>query len=71
MSSQLEPHFCFNWRKSSYSADQGNCVEIVAHISCVLVRDSNDHNGTVLEMTAAQWEHFVASIRKRSHNCVR
>jgi hypothetical protein len=64
MSVQSEPHFSLNWRKSTYSADQGNCVEIAAYITCVLARDSNDHNGAVLEMTMAQWEQFLASIRK-------
>lgn len=64
MSLQPEPHFCFKWRKSSYSADQGNCVEIATRISFVLVRDSGDHNGPVFEMTAIQWRQFLARIRK-------
>jgi hypothetical protein len=58
------PHFCFKWRKSSYSADQGNCVEIATKPTYVLVRDSNEHNGPVLEMSSAQWEMFLARIRK-------
>jgi hypothetical protein len=58
------PHFCFKWRKSSYSADQGNCIEIATQNACVLVRDSNDHNGPVLEVASAQWENFLACIRK-------
>jgi hypothetical protein len=64
MSIQPEAHFCFNWRRSSYSADQGNCVEIATRITYVLVRDSNDHDSPVLEMTAAQWERFLARIGK-------
>jgi hypothetical protein len=64
MSGQLEPHFSFNWRKSSHSADQGNCVETATRIAYVLVRDSKDHESHTLEMTAAQWEKFLTRIRK-------
>jgi hypothetical protein len=58
------PHFCFNWRTSSYSADQGDCVEIASQFTYVLVRDSKEHNGPILEMSSAQWEQFLARIRK-------
>lgn len=64
MSVQLEPHFRFDWRKSSYSADQGNCVEIATQITYVLARDSYDHDGPVLVMTTAQWERFLTRIGK-------
>jgi hypothetical protein len=64
MNVQPGPHFCINWRKSSHSADQGNCVEIGTQAACVLVRDSKEHNGPALEMTAAQWEQFLARFRK-------
>ena len=35
----------FAWRKSSYSADQGNCVEITTGRTLVLVRDSQERSG--------------------------
>jgi hypothetical protein len=57
-------HFCFKWRKSSYSADQGNCVEIATQNAYVLVRDSNDHDELLLKVASAQWEHFLARIRE-------
>ena len=57
-------HFTFKWRKSSYSADQGNCIEIATQNAYVLVRDSTDLNGPRLEVASAQWEHFLARIRK-------
>jgi Domain of unknown function (DUF397) len=31
------------WRKSSYSGNSGNCVEVAQLGSIVAVRDSNDH----------------------------
>jgi len=61
---QPGPHFPFNWRKSSHSADQGNCVEVATQIEYVLVRDSKQDNGGALAMTSAQWKLFLARIRK-------
>lgn len=52
-----------NWRKSSYSADQGNCVEMATQPSTVLVRDSSDLDSRVLEMTMTQWELFLARTK--------
>ncbi len=55
------------WRKSSYSGDQGNCVEVAAlpdggHA----VRDSKDPNGPVLQFTADEWASFMDRIRSDS-----
>jgi hypothetical protein len=42
------------WRKSSSSADTGDCVEL-AHTGAVFgVRDSKNVNGPVLALTAEQ-----------------
>ena len=52
-----------NWRKSSYSGDNGGeCVE-VASAEAVLVRDTTDRDGDVLAVNAAAWRHFTASLR--------
>ena len=54
-----------NWRKSSYSGDNGGeCVEVApAEAVAVLVRDTTDRNGPVLTFTPATWRAFTATIR--------
>jgi len=52
-----------NWRKSSYSADNGGaCVE-VASAEAVQIRDTTDRHGQVLTFTAAAWRAFADTIR--------
>jgi Domain of unknown function (DUF397) len=52
-----------NWRKSSYSGDNGGaCVE-VASADAVLVRDTTDRHGPVLAFTPDTWRAFAATIR--------
>jgi hypothetical protein len=51
------------WRKSSASAGSGECVEVALWKSSVLVRDSGDRAGTILEFTVAQWRGFVQRVK--------
>jgi hypothetical protein len=52
-----------NWRKSSYSGDNGGaCIE-VATAKAVLVRDTTDRSGPVITFTADAWRAFTATIR--------
>ena len=51
-----------NWRKSSYSGDNGGaCVE-VASAASVLVRDTTDRSGPVVTFTAEAWRAFTSAI---------
>jgi hypothetical protein len=53
-----------NWRKSSYSGDNGGaCVEIASSTEAVLVRDTTDRNGPVVTFTADAWRMFTATIK--------
>jgi hypothetical protein len=51
------------WRKSSYSGSNGGqCVEIAAP-GRVLVRDTEDRAGAVLEFGPDAWREFAAKVK--------
>jgi len=54
-----------SWRKSSYSTQNGSCVEIAHTPSAVAVRDSTDPNGPWLAFTPADWWAFLRQIKHR------
>jgi Domain of unknown function (DUF397) len=49
------------WVKSTYSA-QGNCVEVAA-ARHVLIRDSHDVAGPVLEVSPVVWRELVGRVK--------
>lgn len=55
------------WRKSTYSGNGGDCVEVATNLlqrtGRILVRDSKDPHGPVLSFTAAEWEAFTRGVR--------
>lgn len=53
-----------DWRKSSYSGQDGNCVEVASGqpASTVLVRDTQDRDGCTLQVPPAAWHRFTRSI---------
>jgi hypothetical protein len=55
------------WFKSSYSDNGGACVEVatnlVASRGVVPIRDSKVVNGSVLDVSAAAFSSFVASVK--------
>jgi hypothetical protein len=55
----MEADRALSWRKSSYSGNNGGqCVEVVAH-GRVLVRDSKNPHGAVLEFVPETWQMFT------------
>ncbi|MEV0004446.1 DUF397 domain-containing protein [Micromonospora sp. NPDC050980] len=53
------------WRKSTWSANEGNCVEVAGNLSgVVLVRDSKDPSGPILTFAPAAWRSLVASLHR-------
>ncbi|MBV2156722.1 DUF397 domain-containing protein [Kitasatospora sp. SUK 42] len=52
------------WRKSSFSADQGNCIEVADGFAGIVpVRDSKDPSGPALVFPTDAWTAFVTAIR--------
>jgi hypothetical protein len=53
------------WRKASYSGNNGGaCVEAgVAFSGRVLVRDTTNREGAVLDIPAEAWDRFTASLK--------
>ena len=51
------------WRKSRASGEAGGCVEVAKSKSSVLVRDSRDQSGRILEFSPAQWRALVHRIK--------
>jgi Domain of unknown function (DUF397) len=51
------------WRTSSYSGT-GNCVEVGSDSTAdVLIRDTKDRTGPVLEFTPRAWRTFTGELR--------
>jgi uncharacterized protein DUF397 len=54
------------WRKSSYSVNQGACIEVaVLADGGRAVRDSKDPASPVLRFTAREWRAFTDRIRSQ------
>lgn len=55
-----------HWFKSSYSGDQGECVEVALTATTIHIRDSKtptDHDqGTTLRITPTTWSTFINSL---------
>jgi hypothetical protein len=51
------------WRKSSYSSQDGNCVEVATNLpGAVAIRDSKDPGSPVLLIPAAGWRAFLRDL---------
>lgn len=52
-----------NWRKAHRSMNNGNCAEIGSFPGVVLVRDSQDREGSVLRYPDDSWLQFIREAR--------
>jgi hypothetical protein len=52
------------WRKSSYSANEGDCVEVaVLPDGSRALRDSKNTDGPMLQFTADEWRAFIHRVK--------
>jgi hypothetical protein len=52
------------WHKSSYSSQDGNCVEIATNLpGMVAVRDSKDPGGAILVIGHDDWQALTRQIK--------
>lgn len=51
------------WRKSSFSASRGECVELRQLDGGIEVRDSKDPDGPVLQFTRSELAAFIDGCR--------
>lgn len=53
-----------NWRKATYSGDNGgNCVEVASASGRVMIRDTTNRDGVTLAITPTAWRRLVAATR--------
>ena len=55
---------CAEWRKSSYSSQSGNCVEVARNLpGLVAVRDSKEPDVGRLVVSREAWQVFMKKVR--------
>jgi len=51
------------WRKARRSAGNGACVEVSPAGGQILIRDSKDRNGPVMEYSERSWHIFIVGAK--------
>jgi hypothetical protein len=54
-----------NWRKTSYSLGNGQCIEAVSADGRVGVRDSKARQSPVIVFSAGEWQAFISTVYSR------
>jgi hypothetical protein len=52
------------WRKSSYSGNGNNCVEVVGAGGVIAVRDTMNRDDATTIFTATTWQQFTGRIKR-------
>ncbi|SFE54235.1 protein of unknown function [Actinopolyspora alba] len=57
------PHSPDNWRKSAYSGQDTNCVEVGRIPDGAAVRDTKDRSAGYFTTTGSQWSAFIDAVK--------
>lgn len=61
----MKPEIVSSFRKSSYSGQEGDCVEVARTADGGRVlRDSKDHAGPSITLGAEAWTSFLAKLKE-------
>jgi hypothetical protein len=52
-----------DWRKSSFSGENGSCVETACDSGVILVRDTTDRQAFTLSVPAEAWQTFTSGLK--------
>jgi Domain of unknown function (DUF397) len=52
-----------DWRVSTYTGGQGNCVEVGRSATTIAVRDTKDREGPVLHFDPVAWRAFTQRLK--------
>jgi hypothetical protein len=52
-----------HWRKARRSVNNGACVEVAPASGQVLIRDSTDRNGPVMQYSGRSWRAFIVDTK--------
>lgn len=55
-----------NWRKSSYSGSNGNCIEAASVGSRIVIRDSKAPEDRRLAFPSTTWRAFATDLKRRA-----
>ena len=56
------------WRKARRSANNGACVEVAPANGQILIRDSKDLAGPIIQCSASSWHTFLGGAKKGQFN---
>lgn len=57
-----------DWRKARHSMGNGDCVEIAPTNKRILLRDSKDPNGPILECPSSSWLRFTMKVKNGGYD---
>lgn len=57
-----------NWRTSSYTGEQGACVELADLAATVAVRDTKDRPGPHIEFERSSFADFIRDMKTGMHD---